>query len=124
MFWDNNSNERFDSGDRVILVSGDSAGKQSPAFLRSRFAWPIRLSKDSLIADSLQRAPQTGDVYHIATSKPFRTGEYYDFQTKAEGYSKEQATAQLQNIAVVPNPYVGRSVLGAGNDKRGTRTAG
>jgi hypothetical protein len=107
MFWDNNSNQRFDGGDRIILVSGDSAGKPSPAFLRSRFAWPVRLTKDTLFADSLQRPPQVGDVFRISTSKPFRTNEYYDFQTKGEGYSKEQAVAQLSNVAVVPNPYVG-----------------
>ncbi len=107
IFRDNNSNQLFDAGDAIFMVSGDSAGKPAPAFLRCRISWSMTLVKDTLLADSLQRLPQTGDVYHIATRRPFRTGEYYDFQTKGEGYSKEQATAQLQDIAVVPNPYVG-----------------
>jgi hypothetical protein len=107
IFRDNNNNQRFDAGDAIFMVSGDSAGKPAPAFLRSRISWSMTLTKDTTKADSAQRPPQTGDVYHISTSKPFRTGEYYDFQTKGEGYSKDQAIAQMQNIAVVPNPYVG-----------------
>ncbi len=107
LFRDNNSNQLFDAGDAIFMVSGDSAGKPAPTFLRCRISWSVTLVKDTTIAEALQRPPQPGDVFHIATTKPFRTAEYYDFQTKGEGYSKEAATAQLQNIAVVPNPYVG-----------------
>jgi hypothetical protein len=40
-------------------------------------------------------------------TKPFRNGEFYEFTTKGQGFDKSLAQAELENIAVVPNPYVG-----------------
>ena len=97
----------FEEGDALFIVYGDSAGKRAPAFLKSRISWSISLLKDTLIAAAQQRPPQPGDVFVLATHKPFRTGEHYDFVAQAPAYNQAQAVQQLKNIAVVPNPYVG-----------------
>jgi hypothetical protein len=51
--------------------------------------------------------PQPGDVFHISTKKPFRTGEYFEFTTKAPTLDPSKAQKDLSKVAVVPNPYVG-----------------
>ena len=51
-------------------------------------------------------APQPGDVYLIATRKPFRSGDTFVFSTRAATIDKEEARRGLDKIAVVPNPYV------------------
>ncbi len=50
--------------------------------------------------------PQQGDVYYLRTTKPFKTGEKYQFRTIGEIYDKQVAKSQLENIYVVPNPFV------------------
>lgn len=107
IFRDNNSNNLFDAGDAVFIVSGDSAGKPATDFPPARKSWSVTFIKDTLIPEPQQRTPQPGDVFHIATKKPFRTGEYYQFQVKSPSYSEEQAQSDISKVAVVPNPYVG-----------------
>ncbi len=63
--------------------------------------------KDTTIADIDQRAPEVGDVFYVSTTKPFRTGEYFEFLTASPGLDKNKAKTDLDEIAVVPNPYVG-----------------
>ncbi len=106
-FRDENSNSLFDAGDAVFIVYGDSAGKPATQSFNASVCWSLTLLQDTLIASSQQRAPQPGDVFRIATRKPFRTGEYFEFTTKSPSVSVTQAKADLNKIAVVPNPYVG-----------------
>ncbi len=46
-------------------------------------------------------------MYKVVTTKPFRKGEFYEFTTKAQAMDLLNAKSELDNIAVVPNPYVG-----------------
>jgi len=107
IFRDNNFDSTFNAGDAIFLVCGDSAGKQATAFAAARKSWSVTLIRDTLIPESQQRPPQPGDIFHIATKKPFRTGEYTEFTTHAQAYDKAKAGRDLANVAVVPNPYVG-----------------
>lgn len=50
--------------------------------------------------------PPQGDVYYLRTTKPFKAGEKYYFKTIGEKYDNQLAKSQLENIYVVPNPYV------------------
>lgn len=50
--------------------------------------------------------PPKGDVYYLRTTKPFKAGERYSFTTIGEKYDKQLVKSQLDNIYVVPNPYV------------------
>jgi hypothetical protein len=50
--------------------------------------------------------PQEGDLFQLATKKPFRTGDYITFTVRGEDFNQEKAKADIDKIAVVPNPYV------------------
>ncbi len=122
IFQDINGDSLFDAGDAVFIVAGDSAGKSAPDFFTSRKSWSLTFLRDTLIPPAQQRLPQLGDVFRIATRKPFRTGEYFEFTTKGATLDLSKALSDLSKIAVVPNPYVGAaswepqsSTVGRGN---------
>jgi hypothetical protein len=50
--------------------------------------------------------PTVGDTLIIRTTKPFRSGDVYSIQTKAGYIDEAAARTVLDDIAVVPNPYV------------------
>jgi len=51
--------------------------------------------------------PDDGEIGIIKINTPFKTGDVYKFFTTAANMSLEKAKEELNNIAVVPNPYVG-----------------
>jgi hypothetical protein len=106
-FYDENNNGIFDLGDAIFLVAGDSLDKRATGFQNLHVGWSISLVKDTTIPDNLQKAPQVGDVYKLVTTKPFRSGEYYQFTTKSSYFDKSKFASDLNKIAVVPNPYPG-----------------
>lgn len=68
--------------------------------------------------------PQSGDVYLVKTTKPFQTGDTYQFQTQGVEFESAAASNDLNNIYVVPNPYVAYSLSenpGRNPDQRGDR---
>lgn len=106
-FYDNNNNGLFDLGDAIFLVCGDSINHPATGFQNLHVGWSVSLVKDTTIPDNLQRAPKVGDIYKISTTKPFRTGEYYQFTTKSSYFDKSKFMTDLNDVAVVPNPYPG-----------------
>lgn len=56
--------------------------------------------------DSTQRAPRAGDTLTIVLSKLFREGDVFEFTTDTQKVDLSLAKQQLDNIKVVPNPYV------------------
>jgi hypothetical protein len=50
--------------------------------------------------------PQDGDILKIQIKTPFRSGDVYEFDTKAAKIDRQQAKNDLDMVAVVPNPYV------------------
>ena len=107
IFQDANKNQMFDNGDAIFIVYGDSAGKPAVDFPTAKKTWSMTLMQDTTIPAALQRAPQPGDVYRIATKKPFRTGESVEFTTMAPSLNLQQAKYDIHKVMVVPNPYVG-----------------
>ncbi len=104
LFYDPDENSEFTIGDRIIIVYGDSLGKE-PAPGRYRTTWSVRIFEDTTAG--VLRLPQDGDVLRISTTKPFRTGEAFQFRMRAPATDKEKARSALNDIAVVPNPYPG-----------------
>ena len=47
-----------------------------------------------------------GDVYRLATYRPFSKSDTYEFTTTQSRVNRDSAKTQLNDIAVVPNPYV------------------
>lgn len=107
IFRDNNMDSVFNAGDAIFFVSGDSAGKAVELFKDARITWSVSFIKDTTISDELQRSPEPGDIFVVSTLKPFRSGEYFQFNSTAAGFNRDKAESDLIEIAVVPNPYVG-----------------
>ena len=47
-----------------------------------------------------------GDVFRLATYRPFSQADVYSFTTKKSNFDLDRAVDALSEIAVVPNPYV------------------
>ncbi|HTY57598.1 MAG TPA: hypothetical protein VMF59_02230, partial [Bacteroidota bacterium] len=107
IFFDNNNDGLFNAGDAVFMVCGDSANLPGADFITSNKSWSLTLLQDTSIAPSKQILPKPGDVYHIATTKPYRTGETVRFSTQSPVLDAAKAKSDLSRILVVPNPYVG-----------------
>ncbi len=107
IFRDENDNKLFDDGDAIFIVFGDSAGKPANNFSDVQVSWSVTLIKDTTIAEEAQRHPEFGDIYRVVTTKPFRDGEFFEFTTKGQDFDRAAAQSELDDVAVVPNPYVG-----------------
>jgi hypothetical protein len=106
IFYDNNADGLFNAGDAVFIACGDSAALPAVDFSAHK-SWSLTLVQDTTIAPSKQTLPIPGDVFHIATTKPYRTGETVRFQTQSPVLDAARERSSLGRITVVPNPYVG-----------------
>jgi hypothetical protein len=59
------------------------------------------------------RLPQQGDVYRVRAFKPFADGDRFTFSTTAVKFDAAKAREKLNDIYVVPNPYVAYSTIEA-----------
>ncbi|MFA6456147.1 MAG: hypothetical protein WCW40_04935 [Bacteroidota bacterium] len=91
-------------GNTVVIIAGDSLGKLAEIG-SYRAAWKVKMTSDS-VTGSLHY-PAAGDVLTILTTKPFRTGESFQFKMKGSDIDATRAKSDLDKIAVVPNPYIG-----------------
>jgi len=89
----NESNESWDSHDEIVLFEGD--GLSSPT-------WMIKFLEPSV---QTPITPSDGDVYSIATTRPF-SDDVFTFITQASKIDERQGKNDLDKISVVPNPYV------------------
>ncbi|MCK4560054.1 MAG: hypothetical protein KAV45_09745, partial [Calditrichia bacterium] len=79
------------------------------------------VSPDSMIIDTTvveKIFPAMGDTLLIHTAKPFRSGDVFQFNTRAAYVQQALTQSLLDEVAVVPNPYVSavswETRLGAG----------
>jgi hypothetical protein len=72
--------------------------------LKLKTSWRLFFEYDSTLGGEIPPAP--GDIFKIATKKPFRTGDKISFKVNGARYDEEKAKTDLEEIAVVPNPYV------------------
>lgn len=104
LFYDPDNDGQYTPGDRIIIVYGDSIGK-SPRLGSYRTTWSVHTTVDSEVTPTILPGP--GDTLRIVTSKPFRTGEAFQFRIRSAQQDIGKARAELDRVAVVPNPYVG-----------------
>lgn len=107
MIKDLNKNGIFEAGDAIFIIAGDSLGGKVTGFSNRHVGWSMSLFQDTSYTANQQQAPQPGDVYKIATTKPFRKGEYFQFTSNSASFDKSKFQQDLNDVAVVPNPYVG-----------------
>ena len=66
--------------------------------------WSLSFESDTTKPEII--APEPGDIFRISTKKIFRAGEYFTFSVNGAKYDTERAKSMLDDIYVVPNPYV------------------
>ncbi|MGE5429852.1 MAG: hypothetical protein ACM3QX_02190 [Syntrophomonadaceae bacterium] len=108
------ANKQWDWGDYIVLMPQGDKGTTASY----QFTFKIDTSKSTPVL------PKAGDVFQLKTSKPFKKGDAYLFETNKAEYSPESAKEQLNDIYVVPNPYVAYGLSenpGRTTNKRGDR---
>lgn len=108
------NNHRWDWGEGIVL--------QPQGATNASTSYEVILKLDKTKA--VQVLPKNGDVYQIKTKKPFEGGDTFVFETKKVQESKEIMQQSLNEIYVVPNPYVAYSISenpGRTLSKRGDR---
>jgi hypothetical protein len=93
---DNDGNGQFSTGDIIKIL--EFTNNNTTLWL------PWKIAYFSSLA-SVQ--PVAGNKFIFKTKKPFFTGDYFSFTTKASKTDLGLAKNQLKKIDVVPNPYVG-----------------
>jgi hypothetical protein len=94
-------------GEEIVFYrTGSPGGAGEP------ITWSLVVSRS---VDDPDRIPRSGDELMIYTKRPFTSEDVYELETTS-GYIDDQlAKSKLDNIYVVPNPYVGASVLEPAN---------
>lgn len=101
------NDEAWSRGDEIILFQPGAEGA-----LTDTLTWGITVAA-STPGDSIQPSP--GDVLHIITQRPFNSLDVFTFSTKAGYVDNETAKNGLENIYVVPNPYIAANDLEPAN---------
>lgn len=82
-----------DLTDVIFLLEGENG--------ELRYTWQI-----SLLLTASTRNPEPGDTLEIRLRKPFLSTDSYRFEVNSASISKSLAEEQLDDIRVVPNPYI------------------
>lgn len=128
-------NERWDWGEPLILRPQEISGTEVSYYVKFSLKPDSLVITETVIDDTTSVfdtsyvsfdpvLPEEGDIYHVRTSKPFRAGDLYEFETVASVFKPNEAEKSLDNIYVVPNPYVAYSLTeqpGRTAEKRGDR---
>ena len=110
---ENKVNMVWEPGDIIFILKGGVTFQD--------IAWEVHFT-----AKSTGYVPPTnGDIFYIGTDKPFSKGDIFSFSTAGAYTDQEKAKNQLDDIKVVPNPYVATNVIEPRNtverERRGYR---
>jgi hypothetical protein len=93
------SGNRWSFGDKLIVLTPPPYRVvASNTMLEIRFELPVDTTKKIDI--------NGGETYLARMKKPFGISDAFTFTTKKVSYDKELARKELDNVFVVPNPYV------------------
>ena len=87
-----------DNTDIIMLLEKNQAGKLV-------YTWQLFMN-----TKKNGENPQAGDTLNLYLKKPFLSQDLYRFQMKEATVSEENAKQALDDIRVVPNPYVATAV--------------
>jgi len=90
-------------GEEIILFKSGSPG------LPSDFTWGVTIFKPD--TPQVPILPADGDLFIVRTKRPFYNVDQFSFKTEAAIFKQDDAKNGLDNIYVVPNPYVGVNEL-------------
>jgi hypothetical protein len=94
-YFDNDNDGQFSLSDDIVIIEYENN--------QFRLTWRILYRKPSA---PMFATPRPGDIFRFVTSKPFNSGDYFQFTTKGAKVDADIAKNSLNNIAVVPNPYI------------------
>lgn len=97
--------------DAIYFIEENKTGEKN-------FTWQFTLNRQGNLQG--RRNPQAGDTVNIILNKPFLSYDVYDFKMKASSISKDKAKDDLDDIRVVPNPYISAATW----EPRNTYTSG
>ncbi len=86
--------------EEIILFKPNAIGNPNELTWGVTFARP----EDTTIVAIL---PTDGDIFIFKTKRSFNTKDKFSFKTYGAKYSSENAKSGLDNVYVVPNPYIG-----------------
>ncbi|MBD3226394.1 MAG: hypothetical protein GF313_16820 [Caldithrix sp.] len=92
-------NNLWDPGEHIFILEG--------GVTPSNVTWDINF----IAEDTNYVAPTEGDLFSLITDKPFKNGDAFRFTTEAAKVNKERAKNEMDDICVVPNPYVATNVI-------------
>lgn len=90
-------------GDREFVYIYDSFGDSLSPVFEFRIVYETVLGQGRVPTGEL---PEAGDIYEIKTYKSFGSGDTYSYTTKSSNVDNESAKDRLDQVRVVPNPYV------------------
>jgi hypothetical protein len=100
-------NNAWSRGDEMILFQPGAVGT-----FQDTLTWSITFAR---MTETDSVMPGNGDMYYFYSQRPFTINDVYTLQTKPGIVDDRLASSKLDNIYVVPNPYVGANVLEPAN---------
>ena len=103
---DTDGNGKWNEGETIFITShiypDPSLGDQLPADFPSEFPYMIVINNSP--DDSLKREPQSGDIVRIQSYRSLNENDHFSFNFKLPEF--DPARVELDEIRVVPNPYI------------------
>jgi hypothetical protein len=98
-------NKVWDPGDEILLFKPGAAGA-----VTDTTTWSVLITNP---ADTTKSPilPTNGDVLRISTMRPFTNQDRYQLSTEAGTVKTTGGSNSLDQVYVVPNPYVGYNLL-------------
>jgi len=93
---DNNKDLKFNLGDEIVIIE----------YLNNKIKRTWSVGYYPPISNPFTVFPSTGDRFLVSINKPFIQGDYFTFSTVAPKVNNEIAKNSLDNVTVVPNPYI------------------
>ncbi len=93
----------WNPGEEIILFKPGTSGQVS------NLTWGVTIFNPD--TPKVPILPTDGDLLLIKTKRPFLNVDQFIFETRSAYYGQENAKKGLDNVYVVPNPYVGMNEL-------------
>jgi hypothetical protein len=119
-------NKRWDYQETIVLIRPD-AKRVTDTMYEIKFSPPSDTIKtadgtaDSLVIFDDPIYPGAGDVFLIFSKKPFEPGDKYSFSTRGVSFDNNKARNALDDVFVVPNPYIAFSASEIAAPRTGQR---
>jgi len=108
---DSSSKGYLSVGDEIVLKAVPFMLPNTDIQLYLENSWRIVFSLPTGLPDSLANNPTSGSLFQFTTRKPFDRFDVFEFSMQSTGYTEEKAKHDLNNIFVVPDPYIAASTL-------------